>query len=135
MNHNGSGLETRQNATVAATAAAEYFLPSAPPPTYDEAVTWPNDSEPPQLVVESVESRLNAIIHKYEITEIFARKLTEKLNAFKIVYVFDDSGSMTTRLDESPLNHGSFQVSISYFFPIGVAQNWKYRSIKHCFLF
>lgn len=72
----------------------------------------------------SRQSRLNAIVQKYEISELFARKLTQKLNSFKIVFIFDDSGSMSTRLDESPLNHGSYQATrwdeLKYFAQIGL---------------
>lgn len=45
----------------------------------------------------------NYLIHKYEINLSYAHKL-QKLQDFKIVFIFDDSGSMNTSLDDSPLN-------------------------------
>lgn len=120
--HDGIGLASHDlMASAAAVVAAPtglYPSPSAPPPSYNEAIQWPNSNissqQAPQSSLssrlESRQSRLDSIIRKYEITEIFARKLVQRLNSFRIVFVFDDSGSMLTRLDESPLNHGPYQV-------------------------
>ena len=49
------------------------------------------------------EENFNQIIRKYKISEIFSTKL-RLLNGFKIVFIFDDSTSMSTYLDDSPLN-------------------------------
>lgn len=97
-------------------------VPSVSPPSYDEAVY----SQPAPITSTSMtrESRLQTIIRKYEITEMFARKLLEKLDSFNIVFIFDDSGSMLTRLDESPLNHGHYQATrwdeLKYFAQISI---------------
>ena len=111
--------------------------PSAPP-SYQEAINEsPQDNlrhRFPQGVSgvaggneqgqNSRQSRLNAIVQRYEISEFFASRLAQKLNSFKIVFIFDDSGSMSTRLDESPLNHGSYQATrwdeLKYFAQIGL---------------
>jgi hypothetical protein len=81
-----------------------YDQPSAPPP-YQPGV-------PPNISPEQLrEEKYRVIISKYEISQFFAAKL-QKLSAFKIVFVFDDSGSMNTPLDESPLNRGLMKVNI-----------------------
>lgn len=49
------------------------------------------------------EERINDFVLTYEIGEKFATKLPHLVD-FKIVFVFDDSGSMNTKLNESPLN-------------------------------
>ncbi len=43
------------------------------------------------------------IIRKHEINDDFANRL-QQLQGFKVVFVFDDSGSMNTVLQDSPLN-------------------------------
>ena len=75
---------------------------SSAPPLYNSLAPSP----PVQL---SREDRYRAIINKYEITEQFSAKL-QMLNSFKIVFVFDDSGSMSSTLNESPLNTGLMKV-------------------------
>ena len=74
---------------------------SAPPPPYD-AHTFP---------VQSKEDQLRDIVNRHEISSFFAGKL-QKLKSFKIVFVFDDSGSMNTTLEESPLNTSTNKVFI-----------------------
>ena len=49
------------------------------------------------------EARLRQIVQRYEISDKFTNKL-QMLHGFKIVYIFDDSGSMNTPLEDSPLN-------------------------------
>ena len=44
-----------------------------------------------------------SIVGKYEISAMFADKL-QMLNGYKVVFIFDDSGSMNTILQDSPLN-------------------------------
>jgi hypothetical protein len=77
------------------------YASNAPPmpPPYQE---FPPSSQPP---AQSREDRFRAIINKHEISQQFSSKL-QKLNSFKIVFVFDDSGSMNTTLEDSPLNSG-----------------------------
>ena len=50
----------------------------------------------------TVEQKFKSIIQKYEINTYFSQKL-QILNSYKIVFVFDDSGSMNTILQDSPL--------------------------------
>lgn len=56
------------------------------------------------------EELLNDFVLTYEIGEKFATKLPH-LVGFKIVFVFDDSGSMNTKLNESPLNSAHEKVN------------------------
>lgn len=83
-------------------ATAPPFLP--PPPPY-EAHQY-SASQP-----KSKDDMLHDIISRHEISSFFAGKL-QKLKTFKIVFIFDDSGSMNTTLDESPLNTTTFKVSL-----------------------
>jgi uncharacterized protein YegL len=48
-------------------------------------------------------NRFQQIVRKYEINQEFARKM-ELVRGFETVFIFDDSGSMNTELDDSPLN-------------------------------
>jgi hypothetical protein len=81
-------------------------IPSCPPPSYDSAI----QSSSPLAVTNqqtnfvSYEEKFQRIVQKYEISTFFAHKL-QLLQMFKIVFVFDDSGSMNSVLNESPLNN------------------------------
>ena len=55
----------------------------------------------------SSEQKLQEIANKYEIGAFFLNKLKE-LSKFKTVFLFDDSGSMSSIVKDSPLNNGSF---------------------------
>ena len=101
---------------------AHEFNPSAPP-TYDQTIKLANNFQPdsyPQFKPnqlpttpnyiqsdypspQSAEERFRQIVQKYEIGANFSNKL-QMLHGFKIVFIFDDSGSMSTVLDDSPLN-------------------------------
>lgn len=74
---------------------------TAPPPPYKEDYTSSSQqySEEPR----SREDRFREIISKHEISNEFSARL-QLLNGFKIVFIFDDSGSMSTILQDSPLN-------------------------------
>ncbi len=61
------------------------------PPSYSETLK------------EIMDSKLTEIIRKYEINQEYAHKL-HVLKKFKIVFILDDSGSMNTKLIDSPLN-------------------------------
>ena len=66
------------------------------------------DSPPPSYRQASIESRKDCfqkILKRYEINNYFAKKL-QLLDEFKIVFIFDDSGSMNASLSDSPLNIG-----------------------------
>ena len=58
----------------------------------------------------SHEEKLRDLVLKYEIGSKFAAKL-KSLEEFKTVFVFDDSGSMHFKLNESPLNTSNVKVS------------------------
>jgi len=68
-----------------------------------------NGSPPPYQESNNLTRALNRdqklieILTKYEISNEFAVKL-QQLQGFKIVFIFDDSGSMNTILQDSPLN-------------------------------
>jgi len=69
------------------------------PPSYQEA--YSTSFQAPGHITK--EEYFRQIIEKYEISRTYADKL-QVLQGFKIVFVFDDSGSMKTVLDDSPLN-------------------------------
>jgi hypothetical protein len=76
---------------------------SAPPqpPAYNNSNTTQFNSYPLTL-----EQKYQNIVRKYEISTLFAQKL-QILQSYKIVFVFDDSGSMNTTLQDSPLNNNN----------------------------
>lgn len=49
-------------------------------------------------------------MHKHRISLFFAKKL-KNLSLFKIVFILDDSGSMNTLLEDSPLNKGTYKAT------------------------
>jgi hypothetical protein len=85
-----------------------------PPPSYQESFNSPKVSESAPFTPLPMQSQqaisreqmYREIIQKYEINRTFADKL-QMLQGFKIVFVFDDSGSMKNTLDDSPLNKSS----------------------------
>jgi hypothetical protein len=68
----------------------EHFAPAPPPPYH-------------QTQPMSREEQYRNIIHKYEISQEYS-DILQKLRDFKIVFIFDDSGSMNSTLNDSPLN-------------------------------
>ncbi|RNA30146.1 von Willebrand type A [Brachionus plicatilis] len=85
-----------------------------PPPYQTSTYNASNDSR---------EQKFREIINKYEISLFFADKL-QLLNMFKIVFVFDDSGSMNATLSDSPLNSGLLKATrwdeLQYFSKISI---------------
>jgi uncharacterized protein YegL len=71
-------------------ATAAYQMPSAP-------------AFSPQAQAPSKEEQFRSIIFKYEISQEYAQRL-QKLRDCKILFIFDDSGSMNSTLNDSPLN-------------------------------
>lgn len=69
------------------------------PPSYEESRA---DTREPYVKL-SREEKFRQIIRKFEISNEYAQRL-QQLVGFKIVFVFDDSGSMNTILQDSPLN-------------------------------
>lgn len=72
------------------------------PPSYEESRV--DMSEPYKNL--SREEKFRQIIRKFEISNDFAQRLQQMIG-FKVVFVFDDSGSMNTILQDSPLNTGA----------------------------
>jgi hypothetical protein len=72
-------------------------LPPYQPPKYEQ---FPNQQNQPQISREDLYKR---IVTKYEISQEYSGRL-QKLTGCKIVFIFDDSSSMNTVLNESPLN-------------------------------
>jgi hypothetical protein len=72
----------------------------APPPYKEEEAFITENSNENE---SNREDRFRSIIRKHEISNEFSARL-QQLNGFKIVFIFDDSGSMNTTLNESPLN-------------------------------
>ena len=92
--------------------------PGAPSPPFQQSMPqnpnylpqqpsmMPMGQQQPQQGREEV---FRQIINRYEISPEFSAKL-QKLNTFKIVFIFDDSGSMCSPLEDSPLNKGFMKV-------------------------
>jgi hypothetical protein len=57
------------------------------------------------------EQRFTDILGRYEISRDFSNRLLKYLVMTKIVFVFDDSGSMNSVLSDSPLNTGVFKAT------------------------
>ena len=55
-------------------------------------------------VPPSREQRLRSVVQKHEINRFFSDKM-QLLQSYKFVFVFDDSGSMKTTLNDTPLNN------------------------------
>jgi hypothetical protein len=103
-------------------------LPTEPPPSYSQpsgdftnlsSLSLSQDAARPSQpgssadlsAVESREIRYANILNQYEISSEFSNRLQTHLAMTKIVYVYDDSGSMNSVLSESPLNSGLFKAT------------------------
>lgn len=76
----------------------------SPPPSYQESIqSHANKSPSYHRLNDTREDRYSQLIHKHEINNDFANRL-KQLQGFKVVFIFDDSGSMNTVLNDSPLN-------------------------------
>ena len=95
-----------------------------PPPPYQLESDTNKPLKSDQLNDSNCE-KLQEIILRHEISDDFAGRL-QQLQGFKIVFIFDDSGSMSTTLQDSPLNNtGSFHKAtrwdeLQYFSSIAV---------------
>ena len=84
---------------------------NAPPPPYKESYyaggnNNVNDQQNSNNTNNSPlnrEDKFREIIRKHEISVEYANRL-QQLNGYKVVFIFDDSGSMNTTLQDSPLN-------------------------------
>lgn len=77
---------------------------SAPPPPYNDPWVGDNHVETQPHILR--EDKFRSIINKHEISLDFAQRI-QKLQGFKIAFIFDDSGSMNSTLSESPLNNNN----------------------------
>ena len=89
----------------------KYKETNEPPPAYNESTANPvmpivQNIPFTNLDRGSLEQKFQSITRKYEINTKFAQKL-QILESFKVVFVFDDSGSMNTVLQDSPLNNSN----------------------------
>ncbi|CAF0954642.1 unnamed protein product [Brachionus calyciflorus] len=101
-----------------------YMNSSAPPPLMEQPPPYQmNHSTNNYNQNLTREQKFSGIISKHEISQYFAGKL-QLLNMFKIVFVFDDSGSMNAILNESPLNNGLMKATrwneLEYFAKISI---------------
>lgn len=80
------------------------LTPTCPaPPTYSASIQCsPSYSDSTNQL--SLEEKFRQIVQRYEISALFAQKL-QILQSFKIVFLIDDSGSMNSNLQDSPLNN------------------------------
>jgi hypothetical protein len=80
------------------------------PPPYEDVDSEEANKEtvnsPVQMQQQTREEKYRDIIRKHEISADFANRL-QLLQGFKTVFIFDDSGSMNTVLQDSPLNTGT----------------------------
>ncbi len=66
----------------------------AAPPSYDASISTTYPSAPAQGVeYKSREERFRELVDKHEISLDFSQRL-QQLQGFKVVFIFDDSGSM-----------------------------------------
>ena len=93
-------------------------LPTAPPPYSSQLPQQQQNSN-----FNFREERFREIITRHEINQFFAGKL-QVLSTFKIVFIFDDSGSMNTQIEDSPLNTGLIKATrwdeLKYFSKIAI---------------
>jgi hypothetical protein len=85
-----------------------YSDSNIPPPDYQTLEDQRLDTEQRVHRVNSdlflsTEEKYREIVNKHEINIEYAKRLN-LLQGYKIVFIFDDSGSMNTPLSESPLN-------------------------------
>lgn len=97
--------------------------PSAPksndaPPTYNQSIRQ-HGGLPSAAFTDlrsasegrSSEQTYAEILNKYEISNDFSTRLQKHLRNTKIVFIYDDSGSMNSILNDSPLNTGVFKAT------------------------
>lgn len=91
---------------------SQYCFNQAPPPSYETTLVETNNnnnsnnltlSQKTSSNEQTREEKYREIIRKHEISNDFSNRL-QVLQGFKVVFVFDDSGSMNTALQDSPLN-------------------------------
>ena len=87
--------------------APEYSNNESSEKSYSDIVYQPPPYHPREVVEPQSQAlrdeKFQSIVNKYEIRLEYANIL-QQLQGFKIVFIFDDSGSMNSVLNESPLN-------------------------------
>ena len=89
-----------KNQNVSAPQFDDISMPA--PPTYHMSINQ-NKNLNDDI---SREEKFRNILNKHEISIEFSQRL-QQLQGFKIVFIFDDSGSMNTPLNDSPLNNNN----------------------------
>lgn len=84
--------------------SVSFYLSAGPPPSYQHVVTQKSENESKKQAREHI---FHEIVNKHEINADFARRLQHQLPGFKVVFIFDDSGSMNTVLQDSPLTNAT----------------------------
>lgn len=84
--------------------------PNSEPPSYQMAIEAEEEEEEKIDFIKKPRAQRTylEILRKHEISDDFAKRL-QKLHGFKIVFILDDSGSMNTILQDSPLNTSNSQ--------------------------
>jgi hypothetical protein len=96
-----------------------------PPPSYQESILADahGNGGNHHAIELTLEQNLANVLRQHEINYYYAEKMM-KLKAFKIVFVFDDSGSMCSTLSDSPLNTNTFRATrwdeLQYFANISI---------------
>jgi hypothetical protein len=90
------------------------FLQIPPPPPYEQinrqSAPYSSNATHPQNSSQREQIYQN-IINRYEISQDSSYRLQKYLVMTKIVFVYDDSGSMNSILNDSPLNSGVFRAT------------------------
>jgi hypothetical protein len=122
-NPSGHNYNNKDSSNFSNASAPFYQDLGNQPPAYTSPNQYPNLSHLPSSPSSSFYShqtppfnnynnnsnsstRFAELVNKYEISRDFSDRLQKYLNSTKIVYIFDDSGSMNSILNDSPLNTG-----------------------------
>ena len=105
-----------------------------PPPYEPRAHETPHEPESQAIRDE----KFQTIVNKYEIRQEYA-DILQQLQGFKITFIFDDSGSMNSVLNESPLNDNKIGFlkatrwnELQYFAKISLEVLFENYSIHFC---
>jgi hypothetical protein len=122
-------MDDKRQEAASAPPTSSFDDQTAPPPSYDQAgnqyqpalpyspsnPSYAPSSNPyipnPQQQAQQREQTFRNILGQYEISENFSTRLQKHLVMTKIVFIFDDSGSMNSILTDSPLNTNQFKVN------------------------
>ena len=115
---------SNNNLGASAPTLSSYQSDVPPPPFYDDLYNSRNQNQnfivqnnpqTPCLIQDiqdnNHQQQILNILMKYEIKRDFATRLQQHLFMTKIVFIYDDSSSMNTKLADSPLNTNIFRAS------------------------